>query len=385
MKSIIHPIMLAVCALLLPGCNQDVLNSGDAGASQIKVRTAQLTSCEFTKSLHVQCLVQPVDKVSVSARVGGCIDILQTREGEHVQSGNMLFQTDRRNLQRQVSVVEADLKVAIEILHTAEADLEIAKVARDKAEIDYRRSIRLFQKNVVTQDSHENAEVAWKNAVATVNRQEAVLAYRREMVAQGEVALEIARNNLSDSIIRAPLNGTVTRRYHDAGDYVAPGEKVLELEDQTRLELSAQISSLYYGSITLGSQARLSLPGREPLGVKITYVAPSIDSLSRTFEVKALLPEGQIAVTSGDLRELELLLETRSGLGLPSDAVVPRANGRQAVFAVKDGKAVELEASTGLSSNGMVEVLNAGELAGLDLVVSGQYFLADGSPVQVVK
>lgn len=344
-----------------------------------------MTAFEFTKSIHVQCIVQPVDKVSISARMGGCIDLLQMREGSHVACGDMLFQTDRRNLQKQVAVAEADLKVAIETLHTAEADLEIAKVARDKAEIDYRRSIRLFQKNVVTQDSHENAEVAWKNAVATVNRQEAVLAYRREMVAQGEVALEIARNNLSDSIICAPLDGMVTKRYHDAGDYVAPGEKVLEIEDQTRLELSAQISSLYYGRIVPGSQARLGVPGKAPIVVEITYIAPSIDTLSRTFEVKARLPEGGVAITSGDLCELELVLESRNGLGLPSDAVVPRADGRQAVFAVKNGKAVELTARTGLSTKGMTEVLNGEELAGLDLVVSGQYFLADGSPVQVLK
>ena len=50
---------------------------------------------------------------------------------------------------------------------------------------------------------------------------------------------------------------------------------------------------------------------------------------------------------------------------------------------MQDGRAQEIEVETGITSDGFTEILNPGAVAGKDLIVSGQYFVNDGSEVNV--
>ena len=70
---------------------------------------------------------------------------------------------------------------------------------------------------------------------------------------------------------------------------------------------------------------------------------------------------------------------------MPRDAVILKKGGRSAVFAVQDGKAQEIEVTTGITSDGFTEILNPEAVAGRELVVSGQYFVNDGSAVKVAN
>ena len=81
--------------------------------------------------------------------------------------------------------------------------------------------------------------------------------------------------------------------------------------------------------------------------------------------------------------DVDITLAERDGLGVPRDAVILKKGGRSAVFTVKDGKAAEIEVETGIVTDGFVEILNPDAVEGLDVVVSGQYFVDDGSPVSI--
>ena len=55
------------------------------------------------------------------------------------------------------------------------------------------------------------------------------------------------------------------------------------------------------------------------------------------------------------------------------------------MFAVQDGKAQEIEVETGIASDGFIEILNPAAVEGKDIIVSGQYFVNDGSDVSVTS
>ena len=375
-------IACTLSIICLIGCSKKEESESASQTVAVKVKTGSLTPMRFRRQIQVQGCIQPVNSAKIAARAAGNIDALKVKEGDRVKAGDILFQTDQVNLQNQVLIAEQNLKVAQQNKSIAEADLKIAKTNLEKARLDFERDETLFKRNVITKQAFENMEVAWKNAQATTEKAETALAYKDVLITQAETSLQIAQKNLADSIIRAPYDGVITAKYHETGEFAAGGTAVLAMEDPTHLEASVFISAIYYPSITPETTVVLSLHGLELCRAKLSYISPSIDSLTRTFEIKADLPT-QANLISGTLCDVVVVLVERDGLGLLSDAVLSRAGGQSVVFVINNGTAEALPISTGFTTDGFTEVLNANDLQDRQFVIEGQYFLNNGSHVEV--
>ena len=345
-------IACALSVICLMGCSSKKESENAGQTTVVKVKVASLTPMKFRRQIQVQGCIQPVNNAKIAARMAGSIDALKVKEGDRVKAGDILFQTDQVNLQNQVLIAEQNLKVAQQNKSIAEADLKIAKTNLEKARLDYERDETLFKRNVITKQAFENMEVTWKNAQATTEKAETALAYKDVLITQ------------------------------EPGEFVSNGMAVLAMEDQTNLEASVLLSSIYYPSITPETTVVLSLHGLELCRAKLSYVSPSIDSLTRTFEIKADLPK-QANLISGTLCDVAVILAERSGFGLPSDAVLSRAGGQSVVFAVNESSAEEIPAMVGFTTDGFTEILNANDLQDRQFVIEGQYFLNNGSRVEV--
>ena len=108
-----------------------------------------------------------------------------------------------------------------------------------------------------------------------------------------------------------------------------------------------------------------------------------IDTKTRTFEVRAVLPGGRDDVAAGALADVELLLAERTGLGVPQSAVLARG-GKATVFVVEDGVARAKAVTTGFETDGWVELRDPPFAAGAAIVSDGQTLVDDGTPVKVL-
>ena len=375
-------IACALSVICLMGCSKKEDTESTSQTVAVKVKTGSLTPMRFRRQIQVQGCIQPVNSAKIAARMAGNLDALKVKEGDRVKTGDILFQTDQVNLQNQVLIAEQNLKVAQQNKSIAEADLKIAKTNLEKARLDFERDETLFKRNVITKQAFENMEVAWKNAQATTEKAEVALAYKDVLIAQAETSLQIARKNLADSIIRAPYGGVITAKYHEPGEFVANGTAVLAMEDQTNLEASLFVSSIYYPAISPETTVLLTLHGLELCRAKLSYISPSIDPLTRTFEIKANLPN-QPNLISGTLCDIMVLLAERDGFGLPSDAILSRAGGQSVVFAVNGDSAEEIPVTTGFTTDGFTEILGNYDLKERQFVIEGQYFLNNGSRIEI--
>lgn len=375
-------LALVVSFSVLLGCSKRENGQTAGEIIPVKVKAESLTPMRFRRQIQVQGCIQPVNSAKIAARMAGSIDALKVKEGDHVKAGDILFQTDQINLQNQVLIAEQNLKVAQENKTMAEADLKIAKTNLEKARLDYEREETLFKRNVITKQAFENMEVAWKNAQATTEKAEVALAYKDVLIAQAETSLQIAQKNLADSIIRAPYDGVITAKYHEPGEFVANGTAVLAMEDQTNLEASLFVSSIYYPAISPETTILLTLHGLELCRAKLSYISPSIDPLTRTFEIKANLPN-QPNLISGTLCDIMVILAERDGFGLPSDAILSRAGGQSVVFAVNGDSAEEIPVTPGFTTDGFTEILDNDDLKERQFVIEGQYFLNNGSRIEI--
>ena len=382
-----HPssflFLFAAGILCLAACSKTGQNA-DAQTDtvyKVKVQTAQAQGRHFRKRIRVQGTIQAYIFTNIAARAVGNME-LKVDDGDAIKEGQTLFLIDQDNLKNHVAMAEQALKVVEETYRSTQLDIGIAQTALDKAQKDYDRNRMLHEGHAVSDNAFETFEVALDKAKKSYEKAEAALRNDAAKVDLVKLELEIAKKDLSDATEKAPYDGVVAVKYHETGEFVGKGTSVIRINDPKKLRAACLISAVYFDAVRPGEPPITVSFHDKKIEAKADWCSPVIDPLSRTFTMRSYLPEGT-PLLDGMLVDVDITLAERDGVGVPRDAVILKKGGRSAVFAVQDGRAREIEVETGITSDGFTEILNPDAVAGKDLIVSGQYFVNDGSEVNV--
>lgn len=359
-------------------------DSAQAGTVyKVKVQTAQAQRRHFRKQIRVQGTIQAYIFTNVAARAVGNME-LKVDDGDAIKEGQTLFLIDQDNLKNRVAMAEQALKVVEESHRSAQLDIGIAETQLEKAQKDFERNRMLHEQHSVSDNTFETFEVALDKAKKTYEKAEAALRNAAAKVDLVALELEIAKKDLSDATEKAPYDGVVAAKFHENGEFVSKGVNVIRINDPKRLRAACLISAVYFEAVKPGeTPVTVSFHDRK-IEAKADWCGPVIDPLSRTFTMRSYLPEGT-PLMDGMLVDVDITLAERDGMGVPRDAVILKKGGKSGVYAVQDGRAQEIEVETGITSDGFTEILNPDAIAGKNLIVSGQYFVNDGSEVNVTN
>ena len=384
-----HPFsflfLAAVFLSFAAACSKTEDDGANAGfVYKVKVQTAQAQQRHFRKQIRVQGTIQAYIVADVAARVGGNMD-LKVDDGDQIKKGQTLFTIDQTTLKNRVAQAEQALKVIEESLRTVlQMDVNMAKTQLDKAQKDYDRNRKLHEQHAVSDNTFETFELALDNAQKSYEKVLAELHFTEIKSEQAKLDMAIANKDLHDATEIAPYDGVVTAKFHENGEFVSKGMNVIRINDPKKLRASCLISAVYSDAVKPGETPVIVSFHDKKIEAKADWCSPVIDPLSRTFTMRANLPEGT-PLKDGMLVDVDITLAERDGTGVPRDAVILKKGGRSAVFAVQDGRAQEIEVTTGITSDGFTEILNPDAIAGKNLIVSGQYFVNDGSEVNVTN
>ena len=384
-----HPssfLFLAAGLLCLVACSKPGENDGAQAGTvyKVKVQTAQAQQRHFRKQIRVQGTIQAYVFTNVAARAVGNMD-LKVDDGDPVKKGQVLFTIDQTTLKNRVAQAEQALRVIEESLHTVlQMDANMAKTQLEKAQKDYERNRKLHDQHAVSDNTFETYELAYDNAQKSYEKVLAELHFTEIKSEQAKLDMAIANKDLHDATEIAPYDGVVTAKFHENGEFVSKGMNVIRINDPKKLRASCLISAVYSDAVKPGETPVIVSFHDKKIEAKADWCSPVIDPLSRTFTMRANLPEGT-PLKDGMLVDVDITLAERDGTGVPRDAVILKKGGRSAVFAVQDGRAQEIEVTTGITSDGFTEILNPDAIAGKNLIVSGQYFVNDGSEVNVTN
>jgi membrane fusion protein (multidrug efflux system) len=198
-------------------------------------------------------------------------------------------------------------------------------------------------------------------------------------------SVQAARARLDNAFIRAPFGGTVGLRRVSVGDLVGPDTTITTLDDTRNIRLEFSIPEGFLSELRLGMEiaaASVVYPGREFRGT-VTSIDSRVDPVSRAVTVIATIPNPERLLKPGMFLTVGLERARRSVLMVPEEALSPR-QGRQYVYLVRDGRAVEQEVEVGSRSPGLAEI-RSGVAAGDTIVVEGIQRLRDGLPVRVLS
>jgi len=174
--------------LALSGCDITPQEEGPAPPRPAKLLTLERTSSQASSSLPA--VVRSVRNTDLAFQVGGQITEWNVIDGESFQRGDVIARLDARSFQAALAQAEAQFT---------------------NAESEYQRALRLIEEDAISRSVVENREAQLQVAQA---------------------ALDTARKNLSDTVLRAPFSGGVGRTNVEQFQNVAPQQPVLVLQSR---------------------------------------------------------------------------------------------------------------------------------------------------------
>lgn len=195
---------------------------------------------------------------------------------------------------------------------------------------------------------------------------------------------EAAVDALDERTVDAPFDGTVGFRNVDVGDYVSAGTVLTTLDDLSVIEVEFSVPEIYYGSVKQGMEvtARTLAFGNTRFRGTISQIDTRIDAVSRSFRIKAEIPNENAEIPTGMFMNVRVTLEQREAIKIPQEALVFQGE-ETLVYVDKDNVALQRPVTLGSRQRNTVEVTE-GLSVGDKVIVKGIQNLRDGAPIRVV-
>ena len=263
-------------------------------AAVAETATAQASLTTVTEWYEAVGTVAAKNQARIEPRVAGPVMEVRVKAGDGVKKGDLLVRIDDDRLDSRLSQARQQLQRAISRRGEAAQAVNSAQAAFSRAESDYNRIKNFYQSGAATKQDLEAARAGFLRAKAALERSRKALSgaksgvkLAKEMVHEAEIALGYTG-------IRAPADGRILKRLVDPGDMAAPGKPVLIVHAAGGLQLEANVREGLMDAVRPGDvrNVRLSAAGTTVEAV-IDEIVPSVDPRTRTFLVKAGLPEVQ--------------------------------------------------------------------------------------------
>ena len=333
-------IVLSV-ALAAAGCSSE---SEDPPPSATRVGVATVESGPAAPPIRTTGVLANKDEFRLSFKVGGVIQRIAVREGEHVRKGQRLAEIEQTEINAQV---------------------EQARQSHQKAQRDVERGERLYADKVISLEQLEGLRT--QRAIA-------------------EAALNAAEFNWSYAAIVAPRDGTVLRRLAEERELVAAGAPVLVLGAQDRgFVVRAGIADREIVQVKLGDAAEIqldALPGTTLRG-KVTEIASGADPASGMFGLEVAVDPTDVTLKSGLVAKLSIVPAAAAGGArayVPIASIVEGDGHRASVYVLENDRVRRREVQVAFITNDKV-ALAGGVNVGDRVVTDGALYLDDGELV----
>jgi HlyD family secretion protein len=219
--------------------------------------TAAATKGDVRRVVATSGPVSAVVTVQVGSQLSGQIEAVLADHNSDVKAGDVMARIDPKTFESRVAQAKADLQAAEAALLVREANLVKAKAVLEQAEKAVERNRTLAEKRLTPEANLESALRDESVARAEIAVSEAEIANAQAVVAQRKAALGQAEIDLSRTVIRAPIDGTVISRTIDVGQTVAASLQAPELfriaQDLSQIWIEAQVNEADIGNIAAGN------------------------------------------------------------------------------------------------------------------------------------
>ena len=202
-------------------------------------------------------------------------------------------------------------------------------------------------------------------------------------MSQRRSELAIARQQLADTSVYAPLDGIVQEKRTSVGEYLAAGTAVVNIVRMDPLRLRAEVPERSAASIRSGQNVRVTVDGDANVYLgQIKRLSPVIAEQNRMLVVEADVHNNGRLRPGSFVRAEIVTNDAKMAVAVPSNAIVTFA-GIEKVIVVQNGKALEKPITTGRRNGDLTEIVTGVNVGDQVIVDPGN--LQSGQAVQVVE
>jgi HlyD family secretion protein len=419
-------IIAGVLLFVLLGAWRVVYARLNAGAEVdiVRVRAQQLDSGKAAGEviLNATGYIIAAHKIELASKVVGKVAWIGVEKGDRVKQNQVLVRLEDDEYRASVQQAKGSL-MALEArlaeltngsrpeeISRAQRDVENARADQDNARVTLERTKKLVTDGVLSRQALDDAQARYDGAVARVAsiaktyelvkigpRNEQIAALRGQ-VEQAKGVLAFAETQLANTIIRAPINGTVLARNVEIGEFVTTGfvgdrgakGYVVSLANLKDLQVELDISQTDFaklGARQKGVVTTDAFPDRKYDGY-IDEVSPEANRQKATVQVKVRIAEPDEYLRPEMNASVAFISDAKpqvSGAPAKSSIYVPASAIRDnAVFIALDGKAVRKVVKTGGTGPAGVRVED-GLIGGEDLITNPPAEMKDGDKIKEKK
>jgi len=210
----------------------------------IPVEVTHPVRMDFTDYLHCDGEVDEDVRAVLRAKIEEVVEAVHVRTGDRVSAGQLLVEFRTTDLDAAIASAEA---------------------AYQEASNNYERFRNLVEQQVVSPDRLEQARTSMENAAT---------------------ALRLARSRRAFAEIRSPIEGVVSERFVEPGEFASIGKELMTIVDLSTVEVRALVPEEHVPAIAVGQKAEFQLEsGPQWFEGTVSRISPSTDDPNRFFDV----------------------------------------------------------------------------------------------------
>nr|WP_233903790.1 efflux RND transporter periplasmic adaptor subunit [Paenibacillus polymyxa] len=417
-----------------------------AAQQAIPVQVAKVTKGSISDSTGIIGSFAPKETAQVSPKISGKIQSINLTVGQRVSKGDTLFTIDQKDLQDAIKQSQESYQVALANLKQAESGAA-QSVQQAESSVDQAKSALVQQDNTITQaqTSLVDAQSSVRDAQNTLNRnqqlfsagalsqselEQSQIAHRRALTAvenaqitlhnaqtskesaqttysnaqkslrlaqqktgidvarasvnQAKSSLDTARSQLVDSVVKAPISGTISVVTGTQGQMVSAQSAVATIANTNPIIAKVNVSESELLKLQVGSSVTVGVDSLDKrIEARVSAVNPVMDNDLKAYPVEISVPNGSGELKSGMVVTVYMKSEASKNILVSQDAITEQA-GKKYAYVVEGTVAKRVEVQTGQESAKQIEVTK-GLAEGQNVVVKGVSLLTDGAKINVVK
>lgn len=390
-------VVLVVLLTALAGCSgspKEPVEAASKNTEPPEIRVARAEIRRVNRSISVTGSLHPDETATVSSEVAGRVLRVNVDFGHSVRKGQVLVELDPQEYRIQVERSRAALAQALARLGMSPADeikppestpgVRQALAQLEDAKFKFESAARLVKSGDISQERYNELEKTYRARQAALDAARDELRTHWASMEALRAEVRLAEKRVSDCVMRAPFDGSVSERLATAGQFVKENAPVMTLVKAHPLRLRAEVPESAVGAVRTGTPLAFTtdaVPGVE-FQASVRELNPSLDARSRSLVAEARLNSADPRLRPGMFVQVRLVVARDAEVVAVPKAAIYSVAGLTKLFVIRDGKAVECRIPPGEDLGDWVEVpksqVNAGEAVAIERLGS----LVNGATVR---
>jgi RND family efflux transporter MFP subunit len=376
---------VVVLALLLTGCQGGTTVSADEPKGKApkppEVRVAPAAERTVARTVSATGTLAADEQVVLGTKVAGRLAEIAVDLGTRVRRGQLVGRLDQSDFKLRVEQAEAALQQArvrlglpptgsderidpekTAIVRQARAMLDDARLVRE-------RSVKLMEMDLIARAQLDSVEASLQVAEGRYQDAQEEVRNRQAIIAQRRSELDLARQQLADTVIVSPLDAAVSLKQASVGEYLTAGAPIATLVRTHPLRLRVPVPEREGAGVRAGHAVTLTVEGDPTVyRGRVVRLSPIVQEQNRTVMVEAEVPNERNFLRPGSFARVEIMTEvSQPVVAVPATAIIVFA-GVEKVLVVRQGKTAEVRVTTGRRLGEDIEIVD-GLKRGDDVVI----------------